>query len=219
MVGEGTFRALVFEEADGKVKREIRELDESALPEGEVSVAISHSSLNYKDGMILCGLRRLVRQYPHVPGIDFAGIVERSDSPDYAPGDAVILTGWRVGEAHWGGYAERARVSPDWLVPLPDGLGPDEAMALGTAGFTAMLAVTALEEAGLAPDAGEVLVTGASGGLGGVVIALLAALGYRVTAATGRMAEKDYLEGLGAGTVIDRAELGLAPERSMRWAG
>ena len=146
-----TFTALVLDEADRKVTASIKELDEADLPAGEVTVAVSHSTLNYKDGMILKGIGRLVRNYPHVPGIDFAGTVEASDSADYKPGDKVLLTGWRVGEAHWGGYAARARVKADWLVPLPDGLSAQQAMALGTAGFTAMLAVIALEEAGVAP--------------------------------------------------------------------
>ena len=222
-MSEGTtFTALVLDEADGKVSASIRELDESSLPEGEVTVAVSHSTLNYKDGMILQGIGRLVRTYPHVPGVDFAGTVLASDSPDYAPGDKVVLTGWRVGEARWGGYAQRARVRADWLVKLPNGMSEREAMAIGTAGFTAMLAVMALEAAGLAPGAGEVLVTGANGGLGGVAVALLSSLGHEVTASTGRPEAADHLRALGAATVIDRAELATPPERPMlseRWAG
>ena len=217
-----TFTALVLDEADRKVTASIKELDEADLPAGEVTVAVSHSTLNYKDGMILKGIGRLVRNYPHVPGIDFAGTVEASDSADYKPGDKVLLTGWRVGEAHWGGYAARARVKADWLVPLPAGLSAQQAMALGTAGFTAMLAVIALEEAGVAPDSGPVLVTGANGGVGGVAISLLAALGYNVEASTGRPEFADHLKSLGAAEIIPRSELAAAPERpllSERWAG
>jgi len=217
----GSFTALVLDEADGKVTASIKELDEAALPEGDVTVAVSYSTLNYKDGMILKGIGRLVRTYPHVPGIDFAGIVEASDSPDYRIGDQVLLTGWRVGEAHWGGYAQKARVSADWLVPMPAGLDDLQAMALGTAGFTAMLAVTALAEAGITPDKGPVLVTGAGGGVGGVAVALLAALGYTVEASTGRAALADHLTALGASLIVPRDELEV-PERpllSERWAG
>jgi len=218
----GSFTALVLDEADGKVTASIKELDETALPKGEVTVAVSYSTLNYKDGMILKGIGRLVRNYPHVPGIDFAGIVEASDSPDYKIGDHVLLTGWRVGEAHWGGYAQKARVSADWLVPIPDDMDALQAMALGTAGFTAMLAVIALEEAGITPDRGPVLVTGAGGGVGGVAVALLAALGYTVEASTGRPELGDHLTALGAARIVPRDELDAAPERpllSERWAG
>jgi len=226
MTDQSTFKALVLREDDGadggKVTAAIETLDNSDLPDGDVTVAVRYSTLNYKDGMVLGGIGRLVRTYPHVPGIDFAGIVETSDSPKFAPGDRVVLTGWRVGEAHWGGYAERARVKSDWLVKLPDGLSEFQAMTLGTAGFTAMLAVMALEGAGLAPDRGEVLVTGANGGVGGVALALLARLGYKVAASTGRPEAADHLRALGAGTIIDRAELAAAPERPLlkeRWAG
>ncbi len=216
------FKALVLEEVDGKVSADLRDLDDSALPEGDVTVAVEYSSLNYKDGMILNGLGRLVRNYPHVPGIDFAGTVEASDSPDYKPGDKVILTGWRVGEIHWGGYATKARVRAEWLVPLPDGMTTKRAMAIGTAGFTAMLAVIALEEHGLAPGHGEVLVTGAAGGLGSVAVAVLARLGHQVVASTGRAEAHGYLRDLGAAEIIDRAELADGPKRpleSERWAG
>ena len=146
------FKALVLHEEDGKVESRIEELEESRLPEGDVTVEVSHSTLNYKDGMVVKGIGRLVRSYPHVPGVDFAGTVLESASPDYEPGDKVVLTGWRVGETHWGGYAEKARVKSDWLVPLPEGLSPAEAMAVGTAGFTAMLAVMALEAHGIGPE-------------------------------------------------------------------
>ncbi|MFQ5774277.1 MAG: MDR family oxidoreductase [Kiloniellaceae bacterium] len=219
------FRAILLEETDGKVSASVQELDESRLPDfegGEVTLAVEYSTLNYKDGMILNGLGRLVRQYPHVPGIDFAGTVEDSTHPDYKPGDRVVLTGWRVGELSWGGHAQKARVKGDWLVPLPEGLTTKRAMALGTAGFTAMLAVLALEEHGAAPDQGEVLVTGAAGGVGSVAVAVLAGLGYRVAASTGRAETHDYLKSLGAATIVERRELAEPPKRpleSERWAG
>jgi len=215
-------KALLLREAEGKVRAAIERIDESALPPGEVTVAVEYSTLNYKDGLILNGLGRLVRSYPHVPGIDFAGTVERSDSPDYKPGDKVVLTGWRVGELTWGGFAEKARVKAAQLVKLPPGLGTRHAMAIGTAGFTAMLAVMALEEHGLAPDQGEVLVTGAAGGVGSIAVSLLAARGYRVAASTGRPEQHDYLRGLGAADFIDRAALAKPPARPLdteRWAG
>jgi acrylyl-CoA reductase (NADPH) len=217
-----TFRALVLHEANGKVEPRIEMVSEEQLPPGEVIVAVEHSTLNYKDGLVLGGLGRLVRKYPHVPGIDFAGTVERSESPEWKPGDKVILTGWRVGEAQWGGYAEKARVKAAYLVRLPEGLTTARAMAIGTAGFTAMLAVMALERHGLAPDQGEVLVTGAAGGVGSVATAILAKLGYRVAASTGRAATHDYLKSLGAATIVDRAGLAQTPTRpldSERWAG
>ena len=216
------FKALVLEESDGKVSSAIQELDEGRLPEGDVTVAIDYSTLNYKDGMVLNGLGRLVRTYPHVPGVDFAGTVEASDHPDYAPGDRVVLTGWRVGEVHWGGYAQKARVKGDWLVKLPGALTARQAMAVGTAGFTSMLAVIALEEHGLDPDSGTVLVTGAAGGVGSVAVAILAKLGYRVAASTGRAETHDYLKDLGAAEIVDRAELSEPAKRPLdreRWTG
>jgi acrylyl-CoA reductase (NADPH) len=215
-------KALVLHEANGKVEARFERITEAALPPGDVTVAIEYSTLNYKDGMILEGLGRLVRKYPHVPGVDFAGTVERSDSLDFKPGDKVVLTGWRVGEARWGGYAQKARVEAGMLVKLPAGLTTKRAMALGTAGFTAMLAVIALERHGLAPGAGEVLVTGAAGGVGSVAIAILATLGHQVTASTGRPSTHDYLRQLGATAIIDRAELAKPAERPLqaeRWAG
>src|SRR5438046_3299521 len=172
--------------------------------------------------MILEGQGRLVRAYPHVPGVDFAGTVLASDSPEFRAGDPVILTGWRVGELHWGGYAERARVPASFLVRRPEGLSARQATAIGTAGFTAMLAVIALEKHGLTPDVGEVLVTGAAGGVGSIAVSLLSALGYRVVASTGRAALRDYLMGLGAAELIDRAALSEKPARPLdreRWAG
>ncbi|MGO8918590.1 MAG: MDR family oxidoreductase [Stellaceae bacterium] len=218
----GDVKALVLREAEGKVQPRIERIDDSALPAGEVTVAVEYSTLNYKDGLILNGLGRLVRSYPHIPGVDLAGTVERSDSPEYKSGDKVLLTGWRVGELTWGGYAEKARVKAAHLIKLPDGLTTRRAMAIGTAGFTAMLAVMALEEHGLAPEKGDVLVTGAAGGVGSIAICVLAKLGYRVTASTGRPEQHDYLRGLGASGFIDRAELAKPPARPLdaeRWAG
>ena len=217
-----TFRALVLHEAGGKVEPRIEAVDDSSLPPGDVTVAVEYSTLNYKDGMILQGIGRLVRNYPHIPGIDFAGTVEHSSSPEFSPGDPVILTGWRVGEVYWGGYAEKARVKSDWLVRRPAGLGAAQAMAIGTAGFTAMLAVMALEQHGLRAGAGEVLVTGAAGGVGSIATALLARLGHRVAASTGRPELRDYLTGLGAAELIERAALAAKPTRPLgteRWAG
>jgi acrylyl-CoA reductase (NADPH) len=217
------FKALVLEESGGKVAQSLQTLDDAALPEGDVTVAVKYSTLNYKDGMILQGLGKLVRKYPHVPGIDFAGVVEKSDSSKFKPGDDVVLTGNRVGEIHWGGFAAKARVKADWLVPLPKGLSLKQSMALGTAGFTAMLAVMALEEHGLKPGGdGEVLVTGAAGGVGSVAVALLSRLGHRVAAGTGRAETHDYLKSLGAATIVDRAELATPPKGplgSERWSG
>src|SRR5262249_52217956 len=209
-------------EAGGKVTGAIEEVAESQLPAGDVTVSIQYSSLNYKDGLLLRGLGRLVRQYPHVPGVDFVGVVEASDSPRWKKGDAVILTGCRVGEMHWGGYAQKARVKGEWLVALPAGLTPVRAMAIGTAGLTSMLATLALERHGLTPESGEVLVTGAAGGLGSVATAILAKLGYRVAASTGRAELHDYLKSLGAAAIVDRTSIATPsgkPLDSERWAG
>jgi len=217
-----TFRALVLHEEGGKIVPHIEAVDEERLPAGEVTVTVECSTLNYKDGMILQGIGRLVRNYPHVPGVDFAGTVERSDSPEFKPGDPVILTGWRVGETQWGGYAEKARVKASYLVRRPEGITAHQAMAIGTAGFTAMLAVIALERHGLKPDAGDVLVTGAAGGVGSVAVALLSRLGHRVVASTGRPEQREYLTELGAADLIDRARLAAKPPRPLdveRWAG
>ena len=216
-----SFRALVLHEEGGKVTPRFEEVDNARLPQGEVTVAVEYSTLNYKDGMILQGIGRLVRAYPHVPGIDFAGTVERSDSPVFNRGDKVVLTGWRVGEVQWGGYAEKARVKAEHLVHLPDRLTTRQAMAIGTAGFTAMLAVIALEKHDLGAGS-EVLVTGAGGGVGSVTIALLAKLGHKAFASTGRAELKDYLEGLGAAEIIDRAAFSAPPTRPLdreRWDG
>ena len=218
------FRALLLEKTeDGAAVASVRDLPDTALPAGEVTVAVQYSTVNYKDGLCLAPTGSgLVRSYPHVAGIDFAGVVEASDDARYRPGDAVVLTGWRVGEVHWGGYASRARVQADWLVPLPAGLSTRQAMAVGTAGLTAMLAVMALEEHGLSPDQGEVLVTGAAGGVGSVGVAILAALGYRVVAVTGRPETESYLRGLGAARIVARAELAETVKRVLEaeiWAG
>jgi acrylyl-CoA reductase (NADPH) len=216
-----TFRALVLHEAGGKVTSRIEAVDEERLPEGNVTVAIEYSTLNYKDGMILNGLGRLVRAYPHVPGIDFAGTVERSEALGFKRGDKVVLTGWRVGEVQWGGYAEKARVKGSQLVHLPKGLTTRQVMAIGTAGFTAMLSVIALEQHGLKLGS-EVLVTGATGGVGSTAIALLSHLGHKVAASTGRTELKSYLEGLGASEVLPRSELAKPPTRPLdreRWDG
>ncbi len=216
------FKALVVEGAANGGSAAVRELDESALPAGDVTVAVDCSTINYKDGLVITGAGGLVKKYPHVPGIDFAGKVLHSGHPDYKPGDAVLLTGWRVGEVQWGGLAQKARVKGEWLVPLPAGLSARQCMAIGTAGFTAMLAVMALESQGLAPGAGEVLVTGAAGGVGSVAVAILAQRGYQVVASTGRADTHDYLKGLGAHTVIDRSPFADAPARPLegeRWSG
>lgn len=216
------FKAMVLEEKEGKVSGSVQDMDEARLPPGDVTVAIDYSTLNYKDGMVLGGLGRLVRSYPHVPGIDFAGTVEASDTPAWKPGDKVVLTGWRVGELHWGGYAQKARVKGDWLVALPPSLTTKQAMAIGTAGFTSMLAVLALEAHKVTPASGDVLVTGAAGGVGSVATAILARLGYRVVASTGRAEAHDYLRNLGAADIIDRASIATPSGKPLdpeRWAG
>lgn len=217
------FRALVVEkDDDGQTRAGVQELPDERLPDGDVTVAVEYSTLNYKDGLCLTSGGGLVKAYPHVPGVDFAGTVEASDDARYRPGDKVILTGWHVGERHWGGYATRARVKADWLVPLPEGLSTERAMAIGTAGLTAMLAVMALEEHGLQPGAGEVLVTGAAGGVGSVAVALLSALGHEVAAVTGRPQLEGYLRDLGAARIVPRAELAETVKRPLEtetWAG
>jgi len=218
------FNALVVEKDDetGKTSAGVRRIGLSDLPEGEVTVAVEYSTLNYKDGLCLGPGGGLVRKYPHVPGIDFAGTVEASSDDRYKAGDKVVLTGWRVGEAHWGGYAQRANVRADWLVPLPEGLDTRQAMAVGTAGFTAMLAVMALEDHGLKPGHGPVLVTGAAGGVGSVATAILAHLGHEVAGVTGRPDTADYLSGLGASQVVARQDLAETTKRPLEaetWAG
>ena len=216
-------KALIVEkDEDGKTHAAVQEIDESRLPETEVTVAVDYSTVNYKDGLCIGPGGGLVRNYPHIPGIDFAGTVEASSDARYKPGDKVVLTGWRVGEAHWGGYAQKARVRADWLVPLPEGLTTRAAMAVGTAGLTAMLAVMALEDHGLKPGHGPVLVTGAAGGVGSVAVAILAKLGHEVAAVTGRPEQTDYLKSLGATQIVAREELTEVtrkPLESELWAG
>ena len=216
-------RALVVERnEEGQTSASVQDIDEHRLPEGDVTVAVEYSTLNYKDGLCIGPGGGVVRNYPHVPGVDFAGTVETSDDSRYSPGDKVVLTGWRVGEVHWGGYAEKARIKADWLVPLPEGLSPRQAMAVGTAGLTAMLAVMALEDHGLATGSGEVLVTGAAGGVGSVATAILAHLGYEVAAVTGRPETAEYLTGLGASRIVPREELAETVKRPLEsetWAG
>jgi len=218
-----TFKALIVDKAeDGTVSQSIEEIGEDRLPEADVTVAVEYSTLNYKDGLCLTGAGGLVRKYPHVPGIDFAGTVESSASDAYKPGDKVVLTGWRVGEVWWGGYAQKARVKGDWLVPLPAGLTTRQAMAVGTAGFTAMLAVMALEDHGLRPGQGPVLVTGAAGGVGSVATAILANLSYEVAGVTGRPETADYLTSLGASQIVPREDLAETTKRPLEaetWAG
>jgi acrylyl-CoA reductase (NADPH) len=220
-MSDASFRALVVEERDGARQVELRDLPPSALPQGEVLVRVAYSTLNYKDGLAVTGKGKVLRSSPLAPGIDFAGTVIESASPAYSPGDEVVLTGWGVGERHWGGFSQLNRVKADWLVPLPAGLSLRQAMAVGTAGFTAMLCVQALERHGLRPGEREVLVTGAAGGVGSVSVALLARAGYAVAASTGRPQEASYLQELGAGTVIGRDTLTAPgkPLESERWAG
>ena len=223
MTGTNQFTALVLNRTDGTLAASMETLPDDALPDGDVTVAVAYSTLNYKDGMVLGGLGRMVRSYPHVPGIDFSGIVETSESPLFKPGDAVIHTGQRVGEWRWGGYATRARVKSEWLVPLPAGMTLKGAMAHGTAGLTAIIALMVLEDHGLTPNTErEVLVTGAAGGVGSIAVALLAARGYRAAASTGREELHDYLSDLGAASIVGREELQIPPKGTLgseRWAG
>src|SRR5260221_7666394 len=215
------FKALVVDNSSGVVVASVRDLDEASLPPGNVTVAVEYSGINYKDGLVATGAGGLVKRYPHVPGIDFAGSVLASRDPAYKPGDKVVLTGWRVGEVQWGGLAQKASVNGDWLVPLPADLTTRQAMAVGTAGLTAMLAVMALEAHGLTPSSGEVLVTGAAGGVGSVATAILAKLGMQVVASTGRPETHEHLKGLGATTIIDRslfADPAERPPEGQRWA-
>jgi acrylyl-CoA reductase (NADPH) len=215
------FKGILINKDDNGYRAELTDIDDAQLPEGNVTVRVSHSTLNYKDGLAITGKGPIVRQFPMVPGVDMAGTVEDSSDPDFKPGDQVVLNGWGVGEGHWGGLAERARVQGKWLIPLPSAFTPAQAMAIGTAGYTAMLAIMALEKNGVTPDKGDVLVTGANGGVGGFAIVLLAKLGYRVVASTGRVSEGEYLTSLGAAEIIDRATL-AEPGRPLakeRWAG
>lgn len=218
-----TFKALIVDkDEDGNTSASIQQIEETRLPEGDVTVAVEYSTLNYKDGLCLGPGGGLVRNYPHVPGIDFAGTVEESSDDWYQPGDKVVLTGWRVGESWWGGYAQKARVKGEWLVPLPQGLTTRDAMAVGTAGFTAMLAIMALEDHGLKPENGPVLVTGAAGGVGSVATAILSNLGYEVAAVTGRESTWEYLKALGASRIVPRGEVSETVKRPLEsetWAG
>lgn len=217
------FKALVVEKnEEGKTSAAVQDMSLDQLPAGDVTVAVEYSTVNYKDGLCVGPGGGLVRNYPHVPGIDFAGTVEASDDPRYKAGDKVVLTGWRVGEAHWGGYSQKARVNADWLVPLPEGIDARQAMAVGTAGFTAMLAVMALEDHGLTTGNGPVLVTGAAGGVGSVATAILANLGHEVAAVTGRPETADYLTALGATQIVAREEINETTKRPLEaetWAG
>lgn len=217
------FRAILLNRnEDGSTRAELTQLDDAQLPaDGDVTVAVDYSTINYKDGLAITGKSPVVRKWPMVPGIDGAGTVVESAHPDWKAGDRFLLNGWGVGETHMGCLAERARLKGDWLIPLPHGMSSRTAMALGTAGYTAMLCAMALAEQGVKPEHGEVLVTGASGGVGSVAVAILAARGYKVVASTGKLAEADYLKSLGAAEVIDRAELS-APGKALqkeRWAG
>ena len=215
------FNAIYLTQEEGHTRAQVRALDESELPAGDVQVRIDYSTLNYKDGLAITGQSPVVRHFPMIPGIDCSGVVVASTHPEWQVGDAVILNGWGVGERHWGGLAQQVRLSGDWLVPLPANLNSRQAMAIGTAGYTAMLCVLALEGHGIRPGAGDILVTGASGGVGSIAIALLAKQGYRVIASTGRTTEADYLTALGAAEVIDRAELSGPgkPLQKERWLG
>jgi acrylyl-CoA reductase (NADPH) len=215
------FSALLISKTDDGQTVELKQLDEAELPEGEVLIDVEYSTLNYKDGLAITGKGPVVRKWPMVPGIDLAGTVRESSSSAYKAGDKVVLNGWGVGEGHWGGLAQKARLKADWLIPLPKGISPRQAMAIGTAGYTAALCVDALVNFGVKPEQGEVLVTGATGGVGSIAIALLAKAGFNVAATTGKMSEADYLKSLGATTIIDRNELSAPgkPMQKERWAG
>jgi acrylyl-CoA reductase (NADPH) len=216
----GAFRAVVIDKTESGQTVELRDFDEADLMDGDVTVRVSHSTLNYKDGLALTGKAPVVRRFPMIPGVDLAGTVEASSHPEFKPGDAVVLNGWGLGETHLGAYAEKVRVKGDWLIPLPQGLSAAQAMAVGTAGYTAMLALMALERHGLGPDRGPAIVTGAAGGVGSVAVALLAKAGWHVVASTGRPEEADYLKGLGATEIIERSELtgSVRPLAKERWA-
>ncbi|MDA8477882.1 oxidoreductase [Citrobacter sp. Awk 4] len=213
-------QALILEQQDGKTLASVQTLEESRLPEGDVTVDIHWSSLNYKDALAITGTGKIIRNFPMIPGIDFAGTVCASEDPRFHAGQEVLLTGWGVGENHWGGLAERARVKGDWLVALPQGLDSRKAMVIGTAGFTAMLCVMALEDAGIRPEDGEIVVTGASGGVGSTAVALLRKLGYQVAAVSGRESTHDYLRSLGANRILGRDEFAESrPLEKQLWAG
>lgn len=215
------FKAILIEKDEAGYRASLKDVDESQLPEGDLTVRVSHSTLNYKDGLAITGRGPVVRKFPMVPGVDLVGTVEESRHPSYRVGDAVLLNGWGVGEGHWGGLAQKARLKGEWLVPLPPQFTPQQAMAIGTAGYTAMLCVLALERHGVTPDKGEILVTGAAGGVGSVAVSILSKLGYTVVGVTGRMAERDYIKCLGASEVLERSAFSSAgkPLGRERWAG
>ena len=215
------FKGLLIEKDEAGYRAGLQDIDEGNLPEGDVLVRVQYSTLNYKDALAITGKSPVVRRFPMVPGIDLVGTVEESSHADYKVGDSVVLNGWGVGEVHWGGLAEKARLKGDWLVPLPANFTPRQAMAIGTAGYTAMLCVLALERQGVTPDQGEIVVTGAGGGVGGVAVALLAKLGYQVVGVTGRPEEADYIKQLGAKDVLNREEFASPgkPLTKERWAG
>ncbi|SDR79142.1 acrylyl-CoA reductase (NADPH) [Pseudomonas prosekii] len=214
------FNGILIDKDDSGYRATLQEINEEQLPEGDVTVRVAYSTLNFKDGLAITGSSPVVRKFPMVPGIDLAGSVEASEHPDYKVGELVLLNGWGVGEGHWGGLAQKARLNGDWLIALPKAFTPAQAMAIGTAGYTAMLSILALEHNGVAPQQGEVLVTGANGGVGSFAIALLSKLGYTVVASTGRTSEHDYLKQLGASEIIDRATLSEPgkPLAKERWA-
>ena len=215
------FKGIVIEKDEAGYRASVKDIDAAQLPEGDVTVAVDYSTLNYKDGLAITGSSPVVRKFPMVPGIDLVGTVESSTHADYQPGDSVLLNGWGVGEGHWGGLAQKARLKGDWLVPLPKQFSPVQAMAIGTAGYTAMLCVLALEKHGVKPADGEIVVTGAAGGVGSVAIAVLSKLGYTVVAVSGRPEEADYLKQLGASEVLERSAFS-APGKPLgkeRWAG
>ncbi len=215
------FSAILISKNDDKQTVELTDVEETSLPDGDVSIDVEYSTLNYKDGLAITGKSPVVRKFPMVPGIDLAGTVTESTSADYKPGDKVVLNGWGVGETHWGGLAQKAKLKSDWLIPLPAAFTSKQAMAIGTAGYTASLCVDALVNKGVAPDQGEVLVTGATGGVGSVAVALLSKAGFKVVAATGKASEEAYLKTLGASDIIDRNELSDKgkPLQKERWAG
>lgn len=215
------FKGILIEKDDRGYRASLADISEDALPAGDVTVDVSYSTLNYKDGLAITGASPVVRSFPMVPGVDLVGTVTDSSDPEFSAGDQVLLNGWGVGEVHWGGLAQKARLQGRWLIPLPSAFTPAQAMAIGTAGYTAMLSVIALEKHGVTPDKGEILVTGANGGVGSFAIAILARLGYQVVASTGRLAESDYLKQLGAAEIIDRATLSEPgrPLAKERWAG
>lgn len=215
------FKGILIERDDAGYRANLRDIDDAQLPDGDVTVRVSHSTLNYKDGLAITGKGPVVRRFPMVPGIDLVGTVESSTHADYQPGDSVLLNGWGVGEGHWGGLAQKARLKGDWLVPLPNQFSPQQAMAIGTAGYTAMLCVLALERHGVKPEHGEIVVSGAAGGVGSVATAILTKLGYTVVAISGRSEEADYLKRLGASEVLNRADFSSPgkPLGKERWAG